>query len=123
MTDEALELIPYTFSNKPEDNRQYLEALLVMFYEGAFHNRLGVMEAFDLTTNEETTILVGVEADEDGKPVCYPVARCLKAEEVKNFLAPDGKGGYYDPHDPVEASEARENLKPIKEAVELDGTE
>lgn len=122
MTDtNEVELIPYIFSNKPDS--PHLGALLAMFYEGANRNTIGVMEAFDLIESEEVLLLVGVAADEEGKPVCFPIAKMLKAEDVPNFLSPDGKGGFYDPNDPTEAAEARENLKPIKEAVEQDNDE
>lgn len=111
---EVVEPVLYRFANT---DSPHLDTLLVMFYEGAYNNSIGIMEAFDLRTNEEVNLLVGVAVGEDGKPVCFPVAQLLKAEDVPHFLSPDGKGGWYDPADPVEAEAAREHLQPIVDAV------
>ena len=88
-----------------------------MFYQGAFDNTIGIMDSFNLTTEEVETILVGVQADENGKPVCFPLAKLLKAEEVPQYLSPDGKGGYFDPLDMEAAQAAREDMKTIAEAT------
>ena len=120
MTD-SVDAVMYKFTNKVDS--PYLDSLLAMFYEGAYQNTLGIMEAFDLTENAEVPILVGVAVDENGKPECFPIAKLLRAEDVPNFLSPDGVGGFYDPLDPVAADIAKENMKPLKEAVEADGTD
>lgn len=105
----------YKFTNKADS--PYLDGVLTMFYEGTIANKVGIMEAWSLADEEEHLILVGVEADENGKPVCFPIAKCLRAEDVSNYLAPDGKGGYYDPADPAAAEEARAEMKSIVEAT------
>lgn len=106
----------YTFTNKEETG--YLDSLLAMFYQGVYDNELGIMEAFNLETEQEELILVGVVPDENGKPICYPVASVLKAEDVPKYLSPDGKGGYFSEQDPTEAAEAREHMKALSEVVE-----
>lgn len=78
------------FSNTPT---KYQYDLLQMFYQGAFGSTIGLMEAFNTELDKSELILVGL-AEEDGKQVTYPLARLLNPEEVKNYLAPDGKGGY-----------------------------
>ena len=105
----------YKFTNAGES--PYLDSLLAMFYQGAFDNTIGIMDSFNLETEEVETILVGVQADENGKPVCFPLAKLLKAEEVPQYLSPDGKGGYFDPMDQEASEAARENMKTIEEAV------
>lgn len=105
----------YKFTNKADS--PYLDSLLTMFYEGVFRNHVGIMEAWSLKDEEEHMILVGVQLDEDGKPECFPIARALRAEDVTNYLAPDGKGGYFDPSNPVELAEAKEGMKSYNEAV------
>lgn len=105
----------YKFTNAEEAS--HLDNLLAMFYQGVFDNRIGIMDSHNIETGEIETILVGVEADENGKPVCYPLAKLLKAEEVPQYLSPDGKGGYYDSLDPAAAAEAREGMKTIAEAT------
>lgn len=116
-TIEATEASPilFKFTNKAES--PHLDALLTMFYEGAFRNHLGIMEAWSLADEEEHLILVGVELDEDGKPNCFPIAKCLRAEDVTNYLAPDGKGGFFDPSNVVELAAAKEEMKSFNEAV------
>jgi hypothetical protein len=112
---EVLKPTLYKFTNKAE--APHLDNLLAMFYQGVYDNTIGIMDSWNLTTEQEEMILVGVEADENGKAVCFPLARLLRAEEVPNFLAPDGKGEYFDPYDPKAASEAREGMKSIREAT------
>ena len=114
-TGEALDIVLYKFTNKAESPQ--LDNLLAMFYTGAQTNTLGIMEAFNLQTEEEELVLVGVAADENGKPVCFPIAKVLKAEDVPNYLAPDGKGGFFDPQNESEAAAAREDMKSITEAT------
>lgn len=121
MTEENDLMVPtkapilFKYTNKSDS--PYLDSLLMMFYQGCADNRVGIMEAHNLETSEVEMILVGVELGEDGKTDCYPLARMLRAEEVGNFLAPDGKGGFYDPADPVEREAARENQIPFVDAV------
>jgi hypothetical protein len=105
----------YKFTNKAES--PHLDALLTMFYEGAFRNHVGIMEAWSLEDEEEHLILVGVELDEDGKPNCFPIAKCIRAEDVTNYLAPDGKGGYFDPSNPTELAAAKEDMKSYNDAI------
>jgi len=113
--EQAFSPILYKFTNAGES--PYLDNLLAMFYQGAFDNTIGIMDSFNLETEEVETILVGVQADENGKPVCFPLAKLLKAEEVPQYLSPDGKGGYFDPMDQEASEAARENMKTIEEAV------
>jgi len=105
----------YKFTNN--EDSPYLDTVLGMFYEGAFANTVGIMEAFNVKTSEVETILVGVSADRDGKPECYPIAVILGAEHVPNYLMPNGKGGYFDPADAVEVAEAKEGFKTIAEGT------
>lgn len=118
MTDSTVDTTEFTlykFTNK--DDSPYLDTLLQMFYEGAFGNTIGIMEAFNLKTQEEETILVGVSVDEDGKPECFPIAKLMSAEDVPNYLSPDGMGGFFDPLDPVARAEAKENMVPVGQAI------
>ncbi len=125
MTDQTLQAediqptkhspVLYKFTNQalsPE-----LDNLLAMFYKGVYENRIGIMTAWNLETEQEQLILVGVELDENLKPDCYPLALVISAEQAKNFLAPDGKGGYFDPRDIAEASAAKDAMRPYDEAV------
>ena len=105
----------YKFTNQEES--QYLDSLLAMFYQGVYDNQLGIMQAFNIQTEGEELILVGVAADENGKPVCFPIAKVLAAEDVKNYLSPDGKGGWFDERDPSAAAEARDGMRSITEAI------
>lgn len=112
---EELDIVLYKFTNKAES--PHLDSLLAMFYTGAQTNTLGIMEAFNLQNDEEELVLVGVAADDNGKPVCYPIAKVLRAEDIPFYLAPDGKGGYFDPQNESEAAAAREEMRSIAEAT------
>lgn len=105
----------YKFTNKEESPQ--LDNILAMFYTGVNDNTIGIMESWDLENEREALILVGIEVDENGKPVCFPLAQILRAEDVGSFLSPDGKGGYFDMFDPSEAAAAREEMKTVVEAT------
>lgn len=107
--------ILFKFTNKEES--PWLDSVLAMFYDGVFRNRVGIMDAWNLETEQEETVLVGIELDENGKPDCFPLAKLMRAEDVKNFLSPDGKGGYYDQFDPRENEKVKEDMLPLEEAV------
>lgn len=108
--------ILYKFTN--QEQAPELEALLAMFYTGAYENRLGIMQAKNVDLGQEELLLVGISLDADGKTDCYPLARLLKAEEVVSYRSPNGKGGWFDPLDPEEASAAKADMKPVAESVE-----
>lgn len=105
----------YKFTNEAES--PYLDSLLAMVYQGAFDNSLGIMECWDLEAADKAVVIVGVALDEEGKAECFPLFKLLKAEDVPNFLSPDGKGGYYDPANPSEVAAAKEDMKSFNEAV------
>ena len=109
------DLVVYKFSNK--EDTPYLDSLFAMFLHGTFSNSIGIMEAWNLATEQEEVILVGVDFDEEGKPDCYPIAKVLKAEDISNYLAPNGKGGYLDLQNPAEVAEFKEGITPLSEAV------
>ena len=114
-TEVTRDVILYKFTNKEQSPQ--LDSILAMFYEGTNTNTIGIMDSWNLEKEQEELILVGVAADDNGKPVCFPLAVVLKAEDVRNYLAPDGKGGYFDPLNPAEAEAAREDMRSITEAT------
>jgi len=86
------ELKYYKFTNKQDS--PYLDTMLSMFYHAAMNARIGIMEAKEKDTDREVLLLVGIDKDENGEITAYPLARCLPAEEVRDYLQPDGEGGY-----------------------------
>lgn len=109
------ELVLFKFSNK--ESTPYLDSLFAMFHHGAFSNSIGIMDAWNLSTEQEEVILVGVEIDADGKPDCYPIAKILRAEDIGNYLAPNGKGGYFDPQNPAEVAEFKETVRSYSDSL------
>lgn len=65
-----------------------------IWMQSSYANLVGVMHAKHKDTDEIETLLVGVEVQEDGKLITYPLAKILKPEEQDRYLAPDGEGGY-----------------------------
>ena len=105
----------YKFTNAEQSPQ--LDNILAMFYNGVYDNRIGIMEAFNLETETEETILVGVELDENSKPICFPLCKVLRAEDVSKYLSPNGKGGYFDMLNQQESEAAREEMRPYDQAV------
>ena len=105
----------YKFTN--QKNSEELDTLLAMFYQGVYNNAIGIMQALNLNTGKEDIILVGIQLDENGKPDCFPIAKGLRIEDVRDYQAPDGQGGFYDPLDPMETAKAKEHMKTFAEAA------
>jgi hypothetical protein len=53
------------------------------------------MLAKNKDTGEEELVLVGVNVTPDGTET-YPIAKILGPEDVSKFIAPDGKGGWFE---------------------------
>lgn len=88
----APEIVLNVLSNKPEA-RDF--DVLQMLYSGAFANQLALMHAKHEPTGEIHTLLVGMEYSEDLKTSsAYPLARLLSVEQIAEYKAPDGKGGW-----------------------------
>lgn len=71
------------------------------FYQAAFANKLGLMHAKD-KEGKVHTLIVGVEITPEGT-ITYPLARCLEEDEINNFVAPDGNGGWVNDGTSTEA--------------------
>lgn len=117
MTDENAPIL-YVFSNR--EHAPELEALLGMFLRGAAEDRIGIMQALNVTTKEEEIILVGVDLDENNKTECFPIAKLLRAEDAPSYRSPDGKGGYFNPLDPEEVESAKKGMKAVHEESLVD---
>lgn len=105
----------YKFTNA--ESSPHLDNILAMFYQGVYNNTIGIMEAYNLDTEAEELILVGVELDENSKPICFPLCKVLRAEDVTRYLSPDGKGGHFDMLDKQASEEARESMRAYDAAV------
>lgn len=73
---------------------QFIQAL----HQAALHCQLGYMDGMDPDTGEITPLLVGVEYNEAGQPCkLWPLGTVfLTADNLKNYLVPDGNGQYFN---------------------------
>lgn len=69
-----------------------------LLHNAALHNQLGYMDGMDPDTGDEVPLLVGVEYDDEGNPKqLWPLAIAfIDGSKLKNYLAPDGNGSYYN---------------------------
>lgn len=67
--------------------------LFHIFYQSVFVNKLGIMTALHKPTDTVHTLLVGVEATDEGQ-ITWPLAKILTEEEQVQYLAPNGLGAY-----------------------------
>ncbi len=88
---KEIEHVLHVLSNDPQT---WKYDLLQMLLEGALNNQLGYMDALNKTTGETHRLLVGLQVSDIGLIDAYPLARLLDAEEVENYIAPDGRGGW-----------------------------
>lgn len=93
-TTETQETILYTYANPGVMDRE-LQALLRMFYSGAYDNKIGIMHALNIDTKTEEIVLVGIEKVEGAADNVFPIAKILKAEDIAAYRSPDGEGGYH----------------------------
>lgn len=96
--EEVVEHVLNVLSNDPQ---KWKFDLLEMFLQGAIYNQIGYMDALNKNTGVTERLLVGIEPNANGTFSTYPLARLLEADEINNYIAPDGKGGW----DELEVSE------------------
>lgn len=72
--------------------------MLMMLYKAASVGQLAYMDGMDPDTGDIVPLIVGLEPSEDGtKSNIWPLAKIIgKSAEIKNYLIPDGVGGYFD---------------------------
>lgn len=87
-----LELDEWVFTNDPANPMPRQMFHLIM--ESAFKNKLGIMHAYHAPTKTIHTLLVGLEHHPEHGTMTYPLAKVLLPEDVGNYHAPDGNGGY-----------------------------
>lgn len=80
----------FIFSNDPAEPGTI--ELLKMFYQGAFENTIGISRCKNINNGKIESLIVGV--DKGGG--FYPLAKVIDPQEAKTYLAPDGKGGFFD---------------------------
>jgi hypothetical protein len=69
--------------------------ILQAIYDSVVHGQLGYLDAKDPETGEIVPLLVGIEFNTDGTFKPYPIAKFISGKDVfKDYLVPDGKGGY-----------------------------
>lgn len=84
------EHVLHVLSNDPQT---WKYDILQMLLEGVMNNLVGYMDAKNTVTGNTERLLVGLELAGD-KVNAYPLARLLEPDEIANYQAPDGKGGY-----------------------------
>lgn len=89
---DGKDLYEYIYTN--DHANPMLPRLFHFLYDAVFNNKVGVMHAYNKATKQVQTLIIGVELDENGNPMCLPLAKILTAEEQENYLAPNGFGGF-----------------------------
>lgn len=112
---EAPSPILYKFTNAGES--PWLDSLLAMFYKGAADNTIGIMDGWNVKTQEPELVLVGVQVDADGKCDLWPLATVIPAEKTSHFLAPNGKGDFYDPRNHAETQLVKDSMRPFDDSI------
>jgi hypothetical protein len=96
-----VELIEWVFS--ADVKNPFPAQLLHLFYEMVSTNKLGIMQAKSTLTGSVDNILVGVDRNEEGELVTYPLARILNENELGTYLAPRGDGTFIGDEEDVPA--------------------
>lgn len=100
------------------DSNPIKAQFIATLHQAALHQQLGYMDGLDPETKEVVPLLVGVEYDDNNKPVhLWPLGIVfLDGSNLKNYLAPDGNGNYYDQNVALDA-----NGEPIDTDIDYDG--
>lgn len=91
----GVEMVEWIFTN--DKTNEYTKLLFHGLMQGAFSNKLGIMQAKRKDSDKVETLIVGVELVDgryDVAPNCYPLAKVLTEEELNAYVTPDGNGGY-----------------------------
>lgn len=99
------EIVEHTLHVLSNDPQGWKYDLLQMLLEGAMNNQIGYMDALHKDTGESHRLLVGLQYN-DGKVEAFPLARLFDTEEVNQYIAPDGKGGWDGLEEPEAAVSA-----------------
>jgi hypothetical protein len=89
---DGCEMQEWVFTN--DKTNPAPRGLFRLIHMSAFQNKLGIMHALDPDSNKVVTLIVGVDQNEQGSIVCWPLAKILTEEEQKAFKSPDGSGNY-----------------------------
>lgn len=89
---DGIEMQEWVFSN--DKTNPAPRGLFRMLHMSAFQNKLGIMHALDPESEKVVTLIVGVDHDENGGVICWPLAKVLTEDEQKAFKSPDGNGNY-----------------------------
>lgn len=89
---EVKEMDSWIFTN--DSQNPMIQQLFHLFYDSVFQNKIGLMHALHAPTKEVHTILVGVDTDEAGGIVTWPIAKILTEDQQGEYKAPDGHGQF-----------------------------
>jgi|SRR5690625_286192 len=89
------DMTPHVYSNDPHNPVPY--GLLDILYRQVFENRVGIMQAKEVSTGKEVPVICFVGDREDEDVALYPIARMLTEDEVGNYRAPLGEGKWHEP--------------------------
>lgn len=98
---KEVELIEWVFS--ADVKNPFPAQILHMFYEIVSTNKLGIMQAKSTLTGNVDNILVGIDRNDEGELVTYPMARLLTDKELGTYLAPRGDGTFIGDEEDVPA--------------------
>lgn len=90
----GIEMVEWVFTN--DKTNEYPRMLFHGLYQGAFANKLGIIQTKAAETDEVHTLICGIELVPDQAfPNIYPLAKVLTAEELDRYKQfPDGNGNY-----------------------------
>jgi hypothetical protein len=88
---QTKEYVLHVLSNDPTTEKY---DLMEMLHKSALFNTLAYMDALHFDSGDVVPLLCGLAEGPDGQVQAFPLARLLKAEEVKQYLAPDGHGAW-----------------------------
>lgn len=98
MSDKDEEITVKILSNDPEGGQGINMKLMLMetIYGSIINGQLCYMDGKDAVTGDIVPLLVGIDPIDDTRFRVFPIARLLtKADDLSNYLVPDGAGDYY----------------------------
>src|SRR5688572_24626908 len=87
----GIEMTEWAFSN--DKANPHIQQLFHMLYNATFRNKIGVMHAKRKDSDVVHTLIVGVEATDEGI-ITWPLARVLTEAEQGEYMAPTGTGEF-----------------------------
>lgn len=101
--DDSDEGVIMVLTNEPTE---FKVRTLELIYQAASYGGIAYMDGKDSETGEIVPLLVGIKQEGEDKFSIWPFAKLFENKDIKQYLVPNGAGGYSEPNRDEPAGES-----------------